>query len=72
MAALTPYISTYAKKFSPGNFVTSDRRVGVTRAVKDGTEDNPLILVKWMDDLTQEWVRSEYLCLAYAEQQEVA
>lgn len=59
-----PYVSTMSDRFAPGNFVISDRRVGVTRAIKDVLEDNPLILVKWMDDLSQEWVRSEYLYLA--------
>lgn len=56
-----PYVSSAAKQFAAGNFVTSDRRVGVTRAVADVQEANPLVLVKWMDDLSEEWVRSEYL-----------
>jgi hypothetical protein len=61
---MQPYISTTSQKFAPGNFVTSDRRIGVTRAIEDVQEANPRVLVKWMDDLSQEWVRSEYLYLA--------
>jgi hypothetical protein len=57
------YISTAAAQFAPGNFVTegTSDKVGVTRAIADVTEANPLVLVKWMRDLTEEWVRSEYL-----------
>jgi hypothetical protein len=61
------YISTMAKKFSPGNFVTTWKAelginaVGVARAIEDSTEDNPLVLVKWLHDLKEEWIRSEYL-----------
>jgi len=58
------YVSTTSERFAPGNFVTSDRRVGVTSGIKDKSEANPLVLVKWMDDLSTEWVRSEYLYLA--------
>jgi hypothetical protein len=61
------YISTMAKRFSPGNFVTTwngdlgIHTVGVTRGIRDLAEDNPLILVKWLHDLSEEWIRSEYL-----------
>jgi hypothetical protein len=67
MADLTPYVSSTAVKFAPGNFVTTWNAeigrdaVGVTRAVEDVQEANPRILVKWMHDLSEEWVRSEYL-----------
>ena len=67
---LRPYVSTYAEKFAPGNFVTTwnaeigRHAVGVTRAIADKQEANPLVLVKWMHDLSEEWVRSEYLYLA--------
>ena len=66
-ASLKPYVSSTAEKFAPGNFVTmwcpeiGRDAVGVTRAVEDPTEANPRILVKWMHDLSEEWVRSEYL-----------
>ena len=69
-AALRPYVSSAAKQFAPGNFVTTWNpeigrdAVGVTRAVEDVTEANPRILVKWMHDLSEEWVRSEYLYIA--------
>ena len=58
-----PYVSTAAQQFAPGNFVTegTSDKVGVTRAIADKTEANPLVLVKWMRDLTEEWVRAEYL-----------
>jgi hypothetical protein len=60
------YVSTMAERFAPGNFVTegTSDKIGVTRAIADKTEDNPLVLVKWVSDLTEEWVRSEYLYLA--------
>lgn len=63
---MTPYVSTFAQKFAPGNFVTElgTRRVGVTMAIKDKTESNPLVLVKWLDDLSSEAIRSEYIELA--------
>ena len=67
---LQPYISTAASQFAPGNFVTTwdgeigDNKLGVTLAIKDVQEANPLVLVKWMNNLSQEWVRSEYLYLA--------
>jgi len=66
MPELQPYISTAAKQFSPGNFVTEGTtdKVGVTRAIHDVQEANPLVLVKWMSDLSEEWIRSEYLYLA--------
>jgi hypothetical protein len=66
-APLRPYVSSAAERFAPGNFVTTWNpeigrdAVGVTRAVEDVTEANPRILVKWMHDLSEEWVRSEYL-----------
>lgn len=64
---LQPYVSSAAQQFAPGNFVTTWNpdlglnAIGVTRAVEDKTEANPRILVKWMHDLSEEWVRSEYL-----------
>lgn len=67
---LKPYVSTAATQFAPGNFVTTwdgdlgVTRVGVTRAIADKTEANPFVLVKWLLDLKEEWVRSEYLYLA--------
>jgi hypothetical protein len=63
---LTPYVSSAAKRFKPGNFVTegTSDKVGVTRAIEDETEANPRVLVCWISDLTTEWVRSEYLYLA--------
>lgn len=63
---MRPYISTAAQQFAPGNFVTegTSDKVGVTRAVADPTEANPMILVAWVSDLATEWVRSEYLYLA--------
>lgn len=71
-AALRPYVSSAAERYAPGNFVTTWNpelgrdAVGVTRAVEDVTEANPRILVKWMHDLSEEWVRSEYLYIARA------
>ena len=68
--ALRPYVSTMSERFAPGNFVTTwngdlgRNTVGVTRAIADVQEDNPLLLVKWLHDLSEEWVRSEYLYLA--------
>jgi hypothetical protein len=67
---LRPYVSTTAERFAPGNFVTTwdgeiaANKVGVTRAIADKQEANPLVLVKWMNDLSEEWVRSEYLSIA--------
>lgn len=72
MTDLKPYISTAATQFAPGNFVTTWNpelgrdAVGVTRAIEDPQEANPRVLVKWLHDLSQEWVRSEYLYLAKA------
>jgi hypothetical protein len=72
MTDLKPYISTAAQRFEPGNFVTTwnpdlgRNAVGVTRAIADKQEANPLVLVKWKHDLSEEWVRSEYLYLAKA------
>ena len=64
--ALSPYISTAAKQFAPGNFVTegTSNKVGVTLAIDDPTEANPRVQVRWVCDLTVEWVHSEYLYLA--------
>ena len=65
--SLRPYVSTASERFAPGNFVTTwdgdtaTNKVGVTRAIADVQEANPLVLVKWMPDLSEEWVRSEYL-----------
>ena len=67
---MQPYISSAAKQFAPGNFVTTwdgdigATKVGVTLAIADVTEANPHVLVKWMNDLSQEWIRSEYIYLA--------
>ena len=61
------HVSSASRQFAPGNFVTTWNpdlgrdAVGVTRAIEDDTEANPRILVKWMHDLSVEWVRSEYL-----------
>lgn len=65
-----PYISSTAEKFAPGNFVTTwapelgRDAVGVTRAIEDVQEANPRVLVKWLHDLSEEFVRAEYLNLA--------
>lgn len=67
---LRPYVSTAAIQFAPGNFVTTwnpeigRNAVGVTLAVEDPQEANPRIQVRWIHDLSAEWVRSEYLYLA--------
>ena len=67
---LRPYISSTAEKFAPGNFVTTwnpdlgRHAVGVTRAIEDVQEANPRVLVKWLHDLSEEFVRAEYLNLA--------
>lgn len=67
---LRPYVSTMAERYAPGNFVATWNpelgrdAVGVTRAIADVQEANPLVLVKWMHDLSEEWVRSEYLDIA--------
>lgn len=60
-----PYVSSAAQQFAPGSFVThgTSDKVGVTRAIADEMEANPLVLVKWVSDVTEEWVRSEYLYL---------
>lgn len=64
--------STTAERFAPGNFVATWNAElgrdahGVTRDIADKQEANPLVLVKWMHDLSEEWVRSEYLYLAKA------
>lgn len=52
-----------AEKFAPGNFVThgTTDKVGVTLGIRDADDANPLIKVKWVRDLTVEWIRSEYL-----------
>lgn len=65
---LQPYVSTAALKFTPGNFVTEGTtdKVGVTLAIADPTEANPMVKVKWLRDLSVEWLRSEYLYLAAA------
>lgn len=67
MSELKPYISTMAQRFAPGNFVTTwnpelgRNAVGVARAIDNPQEANPRVLVKWLHDLSEEWVRSEYL-----------
>lgn len=65
---LRPYISTAAKQFAPGNFVTegTTNKVGVTLAVEDPAEANPRVQVRWVLDLTVEWVRTEYLYRAFS------
>ena len=68
--SLRPYVSSAAEKYAPGNFVTTWNpdlgrdAVGVTRAIADKTDANPFVLVKWMHDLSEEWIRSEYIDLA--------
>jgi len=53
---------------TPGNFVTEGTtdKIGVTLAVKQDQygDANPLVLVRWIADLSLEWIRSEYLYLA--------
>ena len=48
-----------------GQFVTEGTtdKVGVTLAVKydQYCDANPLVLVRWVADLSAEWLRSEYL-----------
>lgn len=67
MANIT-YRSSAAQQFAPGNFVTEGTadKVGVTLAVEDPSEANPRIQVRWVRDLSVEWIRSEYLYLAAA------
>lgn len=59
-------ISSAAKQFAPGNFVTEGTtdKVGMTLAVKDVMEANPLVQVRWVRDLAVEWIRAEYLYAA--------
>ena len=57
------YISTMAERFAPGNFVISGDRIGVTRSIRDKMDDNPNVLVTWLDDQSSDWIRSEYLYL---------
>lgn len=65
--AFKSYISSAARQFAPGAFVKTwnaelgRHAVGVTVGVEDPTEANPRVLVKWMHDLSIEYVRSEYL-----------
>lgn len=61
-----PFISSAATKFAPGNFVTEGTtdKVGVTIGIHDPSEDNPRVKVKWVRDLSVEWIRAEYLYLA--------
>ncbi len=63
---MSNYISSAAQMFTPNNFVTEGTtdKVGVTLGIDDPTEDNPRVLVRWIHDLSLEWVRSEYLYLA--------
>lgn len=42
---------------------TTDK-VGVVLAIEDPSEANPRMLIRWLRDLSMEWVRSEYLYLA--------
>lgn len=64
---LQPYVSSAAEKFAPGSFVKTwnseigRHAVGVALSVEDPQEANPRIQVKWMHDLSIEYVRSEYL-----------
>lgn len=70
MTTETDTWSTTAQKFAPGNFVTTwfpelgRNAHGVTRAIENPQEANPRVLVKWMHDLSEEWVRAEYIYLA--------
>jgi hypothetical protein len=70
MAKLNPYVSTAAQQFAPDNFVRTWNpdlgrdAIGVTRAIEDPQEANPRVLVKWLHDLSEEWIRSEYIYLA--------
>ena len=65
--------STTARRFSPGNFVTTwnpdfgREVVGVTRAIENPYEANPRVLVGWLHDLSQEWVRVVYLRVTKSE-----
>ena len=59
--------STAAQRFAPGNFVETwnpdlgRMAIGITRAIKDPFEANPLVLVRWLHDFSQEGVRAVYL-----------
>jgi hypothetical protein len=57
------FTSRTATRFAPGNFVTEGTtdKVGVTLALENPSEANPRVQVRWVRDLTAEWVRSEYL-----------
>lgn len=57
------YISSAAAMFAPGNFVTEGTtdKVGVTLAIDDPADPNPRVMVRWIADLSVEWMRSEYL-----------
>jgi len=65
-AHMKNFVSSTAAKFGPGNFVTegTTNKVGVTMGIKDPSDANPLVLIKWLADLSTEWMRSEYLNLA--------
>lgn len=64
---IRPYGSTASEQFAPGNFVTTwnpdlgRNAIGVTRDIENEQEANPRVLVKWLHDLSEEWIRSEYL-----------
>lgn len=66
MTTSARYVSSAAIQYAPGNFVTegTSNKVGVTLSIHDDTEANPLVMVKWVRDLSVEWLRTEYLYLA--------
>ena len=63
---LKPYISTAAIRFAPGNFVTAGTvpPIGVTLAIRDKSDCNPMVQVRWLPSCEVEWIRAEYLYLA--------
>lgn len=73
MTNLKPYVSSAAARFEAGSFVTTwnadlgRNAVGIALSVEDQQEANPRIQVKWMHDLSTEFVRAEYLSLTTAE-----
>lgn len=73
MTNLKPYVSSAAARFEAGSFVTTwnadlgRNAVGIALSVEDEQEANPRIQVKWMHDLSAEFVRAEYLTLTTAE-----
>lgn len=51
-------------KYTAKELRTIESLVGATRAIEDPQEANPRVLVKWLHDLSEEWIRAEYLHLA--------